>query len=163
MLTEEENAIENLDFHGLTWGASVQQMNSRFPRATRSTDNPDLANGEDKYLVPVEGVDFAELSFLDGKLYGIRLIYLPATVNQLGTWDIILSRLVDRFGLASADSKGNETGVEDHYASYFWRFDDVKKWISFDVFQKFVRVEFEDLVARWELDNRKRKTANLGF
>lgn len=114
-------------------------------------------------LLQFWGTDGAELSFLDGKLYKIRLFYFPATVNQLGDWGIILSRLVDRFGRANADSKGNETGDEDHFAAYFWRFDDVKKWISFDVFKTAVLVEFEDLVAHWELENRKKKTANLGF
>ena len=163
MLTEEENAIQNFDFHGLTWGATTQQMTSRFPEGVRSIDGADLPNGERKYGVPVEGVDVASLSFLDGKLYEIRLVYLPATVNQLGSWDIILSRLVDKFGLADADSKGNDTGDEDHLASYFWRFDGAKKWVSFNVYKKFVRVEFSNLLGVWEMEERKKKTANLGF
>jgi len=163
MLTEQENAIQNFDFHGLTWGSSVKQMNDLFAQEATSMDGADVANGERKYAVHVQGVDLAALSFLDGKLYDIILVYNPATVNQLGTWDVILSRLVERFGLADADSKGNETGDEDHFASYYWRWDDVKKWISFDVYKKFVKVNFSDLTGVWEMEERKKRTANLGF
>ena len=163
MLTEYENAIQNFQFHGLTWGSATAQMKSHFPSCAEQRDGTDESVGQHLYLVTAEGVDSAELSFLDDHLYKVRLLYTAVRCNEMGGWNIVLQRLVEKFGLADAKSKGSDTGDDDIIASYYWRFEEITKYVSIDVYKTATVVEFVDLTALWDVNGRKEKTVNLGF
>jgi len=163
MLTEHENAIQNFQFHGLTWGSSTAQMKSQFPSCIERREGTDDSVGKHEYLVQAQGTDGAELLFLDDHLYNIRLVYSPATTNEMGSWNTVLQRLVERFGLADAKSKGSDTGDDKIVASYYWRFEEITKYVGFDVYKFGVSVEFTDMAALWDVNARIEKTVNLGF
>lgn len=166
MLTEYEDAILNFTFHRLTWGSSISSMEQQFPKRLEVTDGVNPSIGEKRYGVVVgDGADGAGFDFLDGKLYGIDVAYLAETVNkEIGSWGTILDRLVDKFGPPDIRSKGDDTNDDDDLiSSYFWRFEEVKKWIEILVLKQRVLVKFQDLAALWERNERKHRVANVGF
>ena len=114
-------------------------------------------------LQNVPGITLVGFYFFEGKIYAIRMAYDVAATNRLGGWDIVVGKLVDRFGKADGNSKGTNVTEKDQIASFFWNFSSVSRYIEVGVQTQYMYVEFTDTDLFQKLQDKKKALLDLGF
>jgi hypothetical protein len=97
-------SLATFRFNGLEFGTSWSSVKARFPQYQFNKDQSDNKASLTSYtIVGVSGSDGAILSFHEGKLFRVQVIYNPDRItDKMGGVKSLLSRLTDSFG--DADS-----------------------------------------------------------
>lgn len=164
--SKEAQAIKDFEFQGFKFGADLDSFKQKFgDKLILIEKRSDSKNGVSVYGIVenFEGFDLCFLWFCDGKLFQIRLNYEPSTVDKIGGWETVIEKVVEKFGKPSPKSKGTDAKAEDEIAEFHWVFPDVHRFISIDVSKKDMNVEFTDTEAYEKWQERKKKSAKVGF
>jgi hypothetical protein len=159
----QRQAIKDFAYKDIGFGASVEDL-ERGLQVTLLNDESTPEKGHTVFAhLPNNGdVSAVFFSFIDDSLYEMRLVYDAPTANRIGGWNTIAERLVQKFGKADANSKGAEVEAPA-IASFFWNFAEDNRFIELSVDKKYTRITFTDMAGwkRWE--EKKKKSANVGF
>lgn len=159
----QREAIKAFSFKGIGFGASIEDLQRSLP-VTFLDDQSSPEKGQKVFAHIPENGDISGVffSFIDDSLYEIRLAYDAPTANRIGGWHTIAQRLVQKFGKADAESKGEDV-EEPMIASFFWNFREDDRFIEMTVDKKYARVTFTDTAGWRRWDAAKKKNAEVGF
>lgn len=162
--TQYIEAMRSFVFQGISLGDSEDVVEDCFSESEYDEDASDPKAGINAYRVSASGVDLAMLWFFNDRLYMVQLIYCADRLNSMGDWTAIGDRLVAQFGRAKGDSPGvfpqDEKG---QFAQFDWRFDEIDRSITLEIFNEFARVTFADDNTGLAAFNKKKREADLGF
>ena len=165
-LTPAEKDILKWSYKGkLAVGMSTRDFISRYPSADINKDNSNFKIKDIHYGVTpsvANDVEYIIVKTFEDKVYEIQIFYSVGFVERLGGYRNFTKKLVARYGLADADSKGNDVKEPGIY-SLFWRFPKVSRYIGCDVFQETLRLTVTDMRATSKLGSAKRESVDLGF
>jgi len=159
--TEAEKAARDFAFEKTKLGTSLTDFKKRFPTAELIKENSDPKLKLACYMADANSATFCGYYFLDDKLYEMRIGYVARTVNKLGGWEVLLEKLVEKFGkLKDGDYEVKSDPLK---VSGIWRFPKVDRAVSIEASPKFVGIEVTDLALLKEVQQRKKKAAKTGF
>lgn len=162
---EQIKAAKDFMIEGIGFSATPQTIRAKwqFAKTVEKESNPKigfevLRVGE---TPNTDGIDFC---FLDGKLMQMWVWYAPQRLNKIGGWDVILDRLIKKFGKGDADSKGTKVDTEDGEVYQIdWVIPEAERWVRYDVKKKVAVLQIWDREVARKKEAKEKATAETGF
>lgn len=159
---EQIKAAKEFTVEGIGFSATPQTIRTKWPSAERVAKECDAKLGWETLRVGktpnTDGIDF---SFLDGKLVLMWVWYFPERTNQMGGWEVIPRRIVDKLGKAEAGS--NEGKDEDEIFRADWVIPEANRFIRFIAEKKRSILIIVDREMQKQLEQKRQAAANTGF
>jgi hypothetical protein len=116
----------------------------------------------EQYIVLSEAATVFFVSFFEGKLYEMRIVYDDEKVSKVGGADNLVKRLVDKFGKPDHDSPGI-IKKEPFEFRLNWTMTEANRRIIIMVKEETTRIDVLDIEVAKKMLDAKRKGADTGF
>jgi hypothetical protein len=133
---------------GVSFALTPEQFREKFPRARKSDNAGDEKIGLIHYKLLTESASGVSVSFYNGKVNKIRVVYFTDKLKEIGGDRVVLDDLVTRFGKPDPDSKGVISRDPLKYEST-WSFMDktVGKYLEVEGTEKYLMLTMTDLAT----------------
>jgi hypothetical protein len=160
---EQTKAAKEFKFEGVSFSTTLEEFKTAHPDAELQAEDSDKKIRLEVYLADSEAASILMVKFFDGQLMEMRILYDVKKVNKIGGWEVLLERLVDKFGKADADSLGYDK--EEKKAQLDWTFKKANKVVTFLAVERknHFRVDVEDTEIAKKMRDAKAKSADTGF
>ena len=151
--SEHEKNLLDFNVQDIKLGSSLNDFKLKFPDAIIFQELSQESIGDVTYMVSdIPNIDTCLFSFYSGKLYRIAIVYSASQADELGGWDNIVMKLVERYG------KFDEiTTDEDDVFSAYLENDTIARYLDVNVSSEFMMIKVIERNILSELNTKKEK------
>ena len=159
---QQTKAAKDFKFEGVSFSTSLEEFLKMCPDARPFDGGTNDKVGTRAFQAQSKSATCVVFFFFDGKLCEMRILYQQAELNKLGGLDVVLGKLVEKFGKAEADSAGVISRTP--FKAYLkWRVTDAKKFVELNVEEKYIRVDVTDTDVQGKMQEKQKKAVDTGF
>lgn len=164
-------AAMRFSFEGVTFATSVAELKKLHPEVDEEDDDIDSdmqkqreANRKvniEKYMADSKAANWLSLTYLDGKLCEMNILYKSKKRQQAGGNELLIERLVSKFGEPDSDSIG--ISKKPSFTSFKWTLDNANRLVEFSGLNDASRITVKDISLFSKMVELKKNAIDTGF
>ena len=160
--SEYEKNVLSFNIQGVKLGCTLKEFKSNTKFTSEYYESLSQPEINQKVYVSedVPNMDTCVFRFFEDKLYGVRVLYEPDTVNRMGGSVAVLGKLVERYGQKfDPPSRENDEAIFEGYMD----FPRIKRNLYAIVKSTVLIIEMIDMETYDKMTEKKKGNMDLGF
>jgi hypothetical protein len=154
-----ESALSGFTYDGISFSTSMAEFARRYPQQMRNSKPEDEKLGVKSFVTACKNGDGLEVTFFNGKLYKIAIVYQAAKINEMGGIDVFAAKVGERLGAFDETvSFANGAGFQ-----HTWNRPGVHRRAELGVMSTAVVVNVIDIAAESSVKKKRSKNLDVGF